>query len=690
MLLVALAGCTVHPGGAAPTDTGRNEPDDYRVEVASYRIIRPADASELLVGQATRLKKAVDAKAGAGIEYFTDRAEKTEGDPAEAREILVGATDRSFSADATAALGGRQTFSVSLVGKSIVIATASEALAEYAVDYFIESFLSGEKTSGYFDIPSGLSHTSEEFSPVTLVSASVAEYSVVYPFGTNAGMAEVFVGFRAAIDELVGKKFVMESDNDRIPADMSYDKGKKEILLGKTAEPETAEALSRLAPDEYGVFGIGNKICAVGHTKVTSALAVKELITLVSATRMTDADGKVTLGLFCDKPRIRKYDGYFTDLPEFSAGSYAGALDCDDDVLAAYYDGTTAKDFYDYCASLEAAGFEKYSSSELGGNLFAGYKGKKGNAHLSFYPGTGRTKVLTENRSQSLAPTVEAEQYEKVAEPSVTLLTLSYTADNTNGLGIIFRLSDGSFLIYDGGFSADGDTVMKALSKLNVTGKKPVVRMWLLTHMHGDHVRAFAAFSSDHAKEIELHYVVCNSAGAYYDAGKAGIATPEKIRKYVGAFAGAKMIKVHDGTVMRFADATVEILQTQEALYPHMEALGFENDTSVVSRVTLGGQTVLIPGDMQVTGGNALCAAYGDYLKSDIVQISHHGSVKHPTTVEFYRLAGAKYALFPGSAGRFAENRKTPENRFVISQVGEGNVIVADGGNITLALPYLR
>lgn len=685
-MLAFLAGCA----GGEPSDTEGVKAEDYRVEVASYRLIRPAYASEALTEQVTRLKKAVDEKAGAGIEYLTDRAEKTEGDPSEACEILVGATDRSLSADAVAALSVKQSFSVTLVGKSIVIAAANEALVEYAVDYFIGNFLSGEKTAGYFNVPKNLFYVSGEFSPVTVVSASVAEYSVIYPFGTNENLAEVFTGFRASIDDLVGKKFVIDSDTDRIPSDMTYDEGKREILLGKTAEPATEKALSKLRPNEYGVFRIGNKICAVGHTKVTSALAVEKLKALISATKMTDADGKVTLSLFCDEPRIWTYEGYFFDIPEFSAGSFAGALDCDDDVLATYYDGTKRADLDAYCASLEASGFSEYSSSELGGNLFVSYTGKNGNVHLSFDPKSGRTKVLSENSSQVLAPIAEGEKYEKVAEPSVTLLTLSYTADNTNGLGVIFRLSDGSFLVYDGGFSADGKTVMDALNELNVTGKKPVVRMWLLTHMHGDHMRAFASFSSEYAKDIELHYVVCNSADDYYDSDKAGVGLSDKIRKYVKAFSGAKLVRVHDGTVMQFADAKVEILQTQEALYPHMEALGFGNDTSVVSRVTLGGQTVLLPGDMQVTGGNALCATFGDYLKSDIVQISHHGSIKYPTTVEFYRLVGAKYALFPGSAERFAENKSTAENKFVISQVGESNVTVADGGNVTLILPYRK
>ena len=42
-------------------------------------------------------------------------------------------------------------------------------------------------------------------------------------------------------------------------------------------------------------------------------------------------------------------------------------------------------------------------------------------------------------------------------------------------------------------------------------------------------------------------------------------------------------------------------------------------------RLTLGGQTVLFLGDLGIEAGEKLLSLYGDELKSDFVQMAHHG-----------------------------------------------------------------
>ena len=114
LMLSTLTGC-VSGGGGEATDTEKAEAGEYRVNVSSYRLIRPVGASELLIEQATRLKKAIDAKAGAGIEYLTDRAGKPEGDPEEACEILLGKTNRKESAEALDGLRGSE-YIITVIG----------------------------------------------------------------------------------------------------------------------------------------------------------------------------------------------------------------------------------------------------------------------------------------------------------------------------------------------------------------------------------------------------------------------------------------------------------------------------------------------------------------------------------------------------------------------------------------------
>ena len=49
------------------------------------------------------------------------------------------------------------------------------------------------------------------------------------------------------------------------------------------------------------------------------------------------------------------------------------------------------------------------------------------------------------------------------------------------------------------------------------------------------------------------------------------------------------------------------------------------NDTSMIFRVDANGQKVLFLGDAHIAEGDRLYAKFGDDLKSDIVQMSHHG-----------------------------------------------------------------
>jgi hypothetical protein len=87
----------------------------------------------------------------------------------------------------------------------------------------------------------------------------------------------------------------------------------------------------------------------------------------------------------------------------------------------------------------------------------------------------------------------------------------------------------------------------------------------------------------------------------------------------------------------------------------------------------------LLPGDAQTTAGEYIVGRYGSYLKSDYVQVAHHGSINHPTTLEFYKVSAPSYVFFPGAQSRFNENKNTEENAYLVKLVGISNIYVADG-----------
>ncbi len=71
---------------------------------------------------------------------------------------------------------------------------------------------------------------------------------------------------------------------------------------------------------------------------------------------------------------------------------------------------------------------------------------------------------------------------------------------------------------------------------------------------------------------------------------------------------------------------TVELAGARwEVVWPPPRMEGIDNDASLVARVHLGGAGVMITGDIEAPGEAALLAAGGD-LRSELLQLPHHGS----------------------------------------------------------------
>ena len=85
-----------------------------------------------------------------------------------------------------------------------------------------------------------------------------------------------------------------------------------------------------------------------------------------------------------------------------------------------------------------------------------------------------------------------------------------------------------------------------------------------------------------------------------------------------GAVINADAIK--DGLNLEIDGVRIEVLQTWST------SDGNANDNSTIMRLWVGGQSLLFLNDAGVSAGNRLIDTYGeDYLKSDIVQMAHHG-----------------------------------------------------------------
>ena len=128
---------------------------------------------------------------------------------------------------------------------------------------------------------------------------------------------------------------------------------------------------------------------------------------------------------------------------------------------------------------------------------------------------------------------------------------------------------------------------------------------------------------------------------------------------------------MHTGQKLYFRNVELEILYTHEDMYPW--SIEYFNDTSTVARIktysTDGSgitkdmtptSTSLWLGDAQMRASKVMRATYGQYLKSDIVQVSHHGAVG--CEWELYQLTDPTYLLWPNSRETFQNSSSNPNN----------------------------
>ena len=312
------------------------------------------------------------------------------------------------------------------------------------------------------------------------------------------------------------------------------------------------------------------------------------------------------------------------------------------------YGDATPEKFAAFCADLDKTDFVKVEEHETMGNRFATYRGTDRYVYTYYTANTGKMRVIT-------GPTAELAKlsYKSDAERKYTPY-ISSIPQPDNGLGLIMRLPDGRFIICDGGYTGD-DRVYTALRNLVPEGKI-VIAAWFVSHPHTDHYGAFTDFLINHGgdKDIVLERVMLNFAEPdRYIALEVYGDTVEDVR-YIQKVMQENVphvpvLKVHTGQTIDFGDCAVEILYTMEDHMP--DDLRNINDSSMAMRVTLGGKTIMILTDTGYYSGPILDAMWGDYLKSDMLQVAHHG--QWPSVESIYHKIAAEVAIVPAKLSRY-------------------------------------
>jgi len=406
----------------------------------------------------------------------------------------------------------------------------------------------------------------------------------------------------------------------------------REILIGPMdgrSEPDAL--LTRLeAPGKNGYY--------IGFSQDRLVVACRDEFYLASAlSLLVDAiqdlgDGSFGLRAdFCAKLDIPTPTGYWgttTQTYYTGAGNYTVNVQ-----------NVKKQHYLDYCALLGET-MERYSENQIGENLFATYVADNDRGRMAvwtmYYPKDACYKI-TYGVLDYLPDLTETATGGGAVTPSIT-----QNARVSGGMSSIVQLSDGRFLIFDGGTknATDQQSLYALLKSMTPNGGEPVIACWFFTHAHVDHMSLAVEFLGQYHDGLTLEMVAHNFPD--FDKTEMVNEDPMEMKIWVtrlydtlkSHYPDTRTWVVHTGERIRFPSCELEVLYTPEDYSTNTDlgavAAGkirfpWGNHTCVTYRMTVNETTFLVLGDSEKTLCQWMGENYTTALKSDILSLSHHG-----------------------------------------------------------------
>lgn len=270
---------------------------------------------------------------------------------------------------------------------------------------------------------------------------------------------------------------------------------------------------------------------------------------------------------------------------------------------------------------------------------------------------------------------------------NINKIELIQLSPQTKGqmMGYIIKTKNDKMIVIDGGLGEDAKNLLKYIQ--NHDNK---VDYWFLTHNHNDHAGAFVEIMKSDGVQVDNIYVSLNEKEWYQvneptraEFSEALIDTlnEEKIKDKV------KSPELNE--IINIDDINVEILGIRNPEFTENPG----NEQSMVIKFDTGKTKLLILGDTGEKSSEKLLLNQKDKLKSDIVQMAHHGQAG--ATEELYKAVNPTICLWPtpewlwnndNGNGYGSGNWKTLEVRKWIDNIGVRENYVEKDGDIILKI----
>lgn len=223
--------------------------------------------------------------------------------------------------------------------------------------------------------------------------------------------------------------------------------------------------------------------------------------------------------------------------------------------------------------------------------------------------------------------------------PSESKYKITSYASVKNSHALIYSIEDseGRLIMVDGGWEEDAGLVREIIGGREVEG-------WILTHPHPDHIGAFNSIYAEGNCEIKKIY----ANPVDYDKYQETASEHDQFSVYERFLALTKDEEINylsAGDKLEIIGLEIEVFNSFD--FEKMTKAGSDNrgnDGSLMFKVSSEHSSMLFCGDVGAAMSSAIIEQFGTRLKSDFVQMGHHGNGGSSETL--YRIVQPKAAFF--------------------------------------------
>lgn len=227
-----------------------------------YVLVRSEEASSAIVQAVTELRNKIIEATGVGLKYETDWIKRGAEVPEQAKEIVVGTTNRPQTIAAQESIREKD-FVIAYEGERLIITGGNEESTLRAVTYFVENYL--DAAAKKLTVPDNLRDVVAHDYPIdgiAIAGVDIREYQVVVPKGCDLYTYYAGINLADFVKTNAGISLKVVTDDE---PETEY-----EFLIGKTNRAASATAPA-MSAGQYVLGAVDKKIVMQGDSYLVGA-----------------------------------------------------------------------------------------------------------------------------------------------------------------------------------------------------------------------------------------------------------------------------------------------------------------------------------------------------------------------------------------------------------------------------------